>query len=148
MEIDGGGGGKLPLRFVGAASIVFGVCIVALGLNPMGVSKEIAASLTGGGHAWSLPVSREVFLTRSKIWTGIVISVGVLTVVGGLGMAFRKRRGFYIAAVAALVMLLFPSMSRLFPAKAYAFEDLSLVDFGVVAVVGLSASLAWMFWPK
>jgi hypothetical protein len=66
----------------------------------------------------------------------------------GLGMAFRKRRGFYIAAVAALVMLLFPSMSRLFPAKAYAFEDLSLVDFGVVAVVGLSASLAWMFWPK
>jgi hypothetical protein len=138
----------MPLRFVGAASIVLGVCIVALGLNQWGVSKAIVAAVTSEGHAWSLPVSREVFLTRAKIWSGTVISVGALTVVGGLGMAFRRRWGFHVAVVAALVMLLFPSMSRHFLAKAYAFEDLSLVDFGVAAVVGLSASLAWMFRPK
>lgn len=138
----------MPLRIVGWVSIILGVCIVALGLNLWGVSKAIASAVTSDGHAWSLPVSRDVFLTRSKIWSGVVISVGVLTVAGGLGMAFRKRWGFHVAVVAALVMLLFPSMSRLFPEKAYAFEDLSLVDFGVVAVVGLSASLAWMFRPK
>jgi hypothetical protein len=138
----------MPLRFVGAASIVLGVCIVALGLNQWGVSKAIVAAVTSEGHAWSLPVSREVFLTRAKIWSGTVISVGALTVVGGLGMAFRRRWGFHVTVVAALVMLLFPTVSRLFLAKAYAFEDLSLVDFGVVAVVGLSASLAWMFRPK
>ena len=147
MEIDVDGG-KMPLRFVGAASIILGVCIVALGLNQMGVSKAIAAAVTSEGHAWSLPVSREVFLARAKIWSGVVILVGVLTVFGGLGMAFRKRWGFHVTVVAALVMLLFPTVSRLFLAKAYAFEDLSLVDFGVVAVVGLSASLAWMFRPK
>ena len=138
----------MPLRIVGWASIILGVCILALGLNQMGVSKDIAASLAGDGHTWSLPVSREVFLTRSKIWSGVVISVGALTAFGGLAMAFRKRWGFHIAVVAALVMLLFPLMSRLFLAKAYEFKDLSLVDFGVVAVVGLSASLAWMFRPK
>lgn len=45
-------------------------------------------------------------------------------------------------------MLLFPTMSRIFLPKEYAFADLSLVDFGVVAVAGLSASLAWMFRAK
>lgn len=138
----------MPLRFVGAASIILGVCIVALGLNQWGVSKAIAAAVTSGGHAWNLPVSREVFLGRAKIWSETVISVGALTVIGGLGMAFRRRWGFHVAVVAALVMLLFPTMSRIFLPKEYAFADLSLVDFGVVAVAGLSASLAWMFRAK
>jgi len=138
----------MPLRIVGAASIILGICIVALGLNQMSVSKAIAVSLTSGGQAWSLPVSREVFLTRSKIWSSVVVAVGALTAFGGVGMALRRRRGFHFAVTAALVMLLFPLMSRLFLAKAYAFEDLSLVDFGIAAVAGLSASLAWMFRPR
>jgi hypothetical protein len=138
----------MPLGFVAAASIILGICIVALGLNQWGVSKAIASAAASDGHAWSLPVSREVLLMRAKIWSLTVISVGVLTVVGGFGMAFRRRWGFHIAVVAALVMLLFPTMSRIFLPKEYAFADLSLVDFGVVAVAGLSASLAWMFRPK
>ena len=41
----------MPLRFVGAASIILGVCIVALSLNQWGISKAIAAAVTSGGHA-------------------------------------------------------------------------------------------------
>lgn len=52
---------------VGVASVVAGICIVALALNQSSLSKAIATSLSGGGHAWGLPVSREVFLLRSKI---------------------------------------------------------------------------------
>jgi hypothetical protein len=140
--------GALSLRIVGGASIVLGVCIVALGFSQVGISKDIAASLTSGGHAWSLPTSREVFLTRVKIWSGVVVFVGALTVVSGVGMALRRRWGFHLTVIAAVVMLLFPLMSRIFLAKEYAFEELSLVDFGIVAAVGLSASLAWMFRPK
>lgn len=138
----------LPLRIVGAASIILGICIVALGLSQMAFSKAIAAAVTSDGHAWSLPVSREVFLIRAKIWSGTVISVGVLTVVGGFGTAFRRRWGFHIAVVASAEMLLFPLMSRILLPKEYAFRDLSLVDFGIVAIAGLSASLAWMFRSK
>jgi hypothetical protein len=139
---------QMPLRIIGWASVVLGIGIVVLGLNQMSVSKDIAATITSDGHAWSLPMSKEVFLGRSKIWGGVVTAVGALTMVGGLGMVLRRRWGFHVAVAAAVVMLLFPSMSRVFLAKAYAFGDLSLVDFGVVAVVGLSASLAWMFRLK
>ena len=138
----------MPLRVVGAASIVLGICIVALGINQMAVSKEIAAAMMSDGHAWNLPVSREAFLGRSRLWGDVVITVGALAAVGGLGMAFRRRWGFGVAVAAALVMLVFPLMSRIFLSKDYEFRDLSLVDFGIVAVVGLSASLAWMFRPK
>lgn len=138
----------MPLRIVGGASVVIGICIVALGLNQLGVSKEIASSLTSDGHAWRLPVSQDVFLARSQIWSGVVVFVGFLTAVGGLGMILRRSWGFCFATTAALVMLLFPPASRIFLAKSYAFENLSVVDFGVAAVVGLSASLAWMFRSK
>jgi hypothetical protein len=138
----------MPLRIVGAASIILGLCIIALGLSQLTLSKEIVASLASDGHAWSLPVSRDVFLARAKIWSGVVLLVGAVTASGGLGMALRKRWGFHVAVGAALTMLVFPLMSRVFLAKEYAFEDLSLIDFGIVAVLGLSASLAWMFRPK
>lgn len=138
----------LPLRIVGVASIILGICIVALGLNQMGVSKDIAAAVTSDGHAWNLPVSREVFLTRAKMWSDVVTFVGALTAIAGVGMVLRNRWGFRVAVVAAVVMLVFPLMSRIFLAKAYGFADLSLVDFGVVAAVGLVASLAWMFRLK
>lgn len=138
----------LPLRIVGVTSIILGICIVALGLNQMGVSKDIAAAVTSDGHAWNLPVSREVFLTRAKIWSDVVTFVGALTAIAGVGMVLKARWGFRVAVVAAVAMLVFPLMSRIFLAKAYGFADLSLVDFGVVAAVGLVASLAWMFRLK
>jgi hypothetical protein len=137
----------MSLRIVGWASVILGICIVMLGLNQMSVSKDIAAALRSDGHAWSLPVSQEVFLARSKLWGDVVIFVGALTSVGGLGMAFRRHWGLDVAVAAALVMLLFPLASRIFLAKAYAFE-LSLGELAIVAVIGLSASLAWMFRPK
>jgi hypothetical protein len=137
----------MPLRIVGAASIILGICIVALGFNQMGIAKELAGALMSDGHAWNLPVSQEVFLARSKLWGDVVIIAGALTAVGGLGMAFRRRWGLYVAVAAAVVMLLFPMASRIFVAKAYAFE-LSLVELAIAAVIGSSASLAWMFRPK
>jgi hypothetical protein len=99
------------------------------------------------GRAWNLPVTQEVLLARSKSWGDDVIISGGLTAVGGLGMTFRKHWGLYVTAAAALVMLLFPLMSRILLPKAYAFE-LSLVDLAIAAVIGLSGSLAWMFRPK
>jgi hypothetical protein len=138
----------MPLRIVGAVSIILGICIVALGLNQMGSSKELAAAMMSDGHVWNLPVSQEVFLARSKLWSDVVIVAGALTGVGGLGMAFRRDWGMLVAVAAALVVLLFPLMSRIFLAKTYVFEGLSLVELAIAAVIGLSASLAWMFGPK
>lgn len=126
---------------------MLGFCLVGLGLNQMGVSKELAAAITSDAHVWSLLVSRKVFLARSKIWGDVVIFVGALTAVGGLGMALRKHWGLYVTVTAALVMLVFPLMSRIFLPNAYAF-GLSLVDLAIVAVIGLSTSLAWMFRLK
>jgi hypothetical protein len=137
----------MPLRIVGAASIILGIGIVLLGMNQMGMAKEIAAALTSDGRAWNLPVSQEVFFARSSLWGDAVIFAGVLTVTGAVGMVFRSRWGLYVAAAAALVMLVFPLMSQLVLAKSYAF-DWSLVDLGIAAVIGLSASLAWMFRPR
>jgi hypothetical protein len=138
----------MSMRIVGWASVILGICFVVLGLTQMSVSKDIAAALTTDGRAWSMPVSKEVFFARSKIWGGVVISVGALTALGGVGMALRRRWGFHAAATAAVVMLVFPRMTQILLAKEYAFDSLSLVDFSVAALAGLSASLAWMFRPK
>ncbi len=134
------------LRIVGAASIILGICIVVLGFNQMGFAKGLAALLMSGGDAWTLPVSREVFFARARIWGDVVIMSGGMTLAGGLGMAFRRRWGLYAVLAAALVVLVFPLMSRIFLAKAYAF-DWSLVDLSIVAVIGLCASVAWIFRP-
>ena len=72
----------LALRIVGGASIILGICIVGLGLNQMGVSKDVAAAVA--------------------------------------------RWGFRVAVVAAVVMLVFPLMSRIFLAKAYAFAEVDI----------------------
>jgi hypothetical protein len=135
------------ITYRGAISIILGICIVALGLNQIGFAKDLAAALTSDVRAWSLPVSQEVFFARARLWGDAIIVAGALTVVAALGMVFRRRWGLFVAVAAALVMLVFPLMSRLVLAKAYAF-DWDLVDLGVLAVIGLSASLAWMFRPK
>jgi hypothetical protein len=120
----------MPLRIVGAVSIILGLCIVALGFNQMGSSKELAAAMVNDRHVWNLPVSQEVFLARSKLWGDVVIVAGALTGVGGLGMGFRRRWGLYVTVAAALVMLVFPLMSRLFLPKDYAGCGVFLrVDF-------------------
>jgi hypothetical protein len=137
----------MPLRIVGAASIILGVCIVALGFSQMAIAKELAAEMMSDGPVWNLPVTQEVFLARSEIWRDVVIIAGALTAAGGLGMALRKHWGLYATVAAALVMLVFPLISRLFSSKDYAF-GLSLVELAIAAVIGLSASLAWMFRPK
>jgi hypothetical protein len=137
----------MPLRIVGAASIILGICIVALGSNQIGSGKELAAAMMSDRHVWNLPVSQEVFLARSKLWGAVVIIAGALTAVGGLGMVLRRRWGLYVTIAAALVMLVFPLVSGIFFGKAYAF-DLSLVELAIAAVIGLSASLAWMFRPR
>jgi hypothetical protein len=62
-------------------------------------------------------------------------------------MALRKHWGLYVTVAAALVMLVFPLMSRICLPKDYAF-GLSLVELAIAAFIGLSASLAWMFRPK
>jgi hypothetical protein len=63
----------MPLRIVGAASIVLGICIAALGLSEIDSSRELAAVMTSGDYAWNPPVSRDVFINRSKLWAEVVI---------------------------------------------------------------------------
>jgi hypothetical protein len=114
----------------------------------MGFSNELAAVMMSDGRAWNLPINQEVFFARSQLWGAVVIIAGALTAVGGLGMAFSRYWGWYVAVAAALLMLIFPLMSRILLPKAYAFESLSLVELAVAAVSGLCASLAWMFRSK
>jgi len=91
----------MPLRIVGAASIILSICIVALDFNQMAMAKELAGAMISDGHAWNLPVSQEVFLARSRLWGDVVIVAGALTAFGGLGMAFRRHWGMFVAAAAA-----------------------------------------------
>jgi hypothetical protein len=137
----------MPLRIVGAAFIILGVCVAALGLNEIDTSRELAVVMTAGGHAWDLPVSHDVFLNRSKLWAGVVIFSGVVTAIAGLGITYRKRWGMYVEVLAAVLILAFPLLSRLF-SKQYAFDGPNLVDVAIASTIGLSASLAFMFRPR
>jgi hypothetical protein len=103
----------MSLRIVGWASVVLGIGVVLLALNHIGFTQGLAAALTSDGHAWSLPVSQEVFLTRSKIWSGVVMGVGILTGIGGFRMALRRRWGFHVVAFASVVMVALPLMTRI-----------------------------------
>jgi hypothetical protein len=86
-------------------------------------------------------MTREAFLARSNLWSGVVIGAGVLTIVGGVGVALRRHWGLYVIVAAALVVRAFPLMSQILLLKSYAF-DFDLVDVGIAAVIGLGASLA------
>jgi len=138
----------MPLRIVGAASIILGICVAALGLSEVNTSRELAAVMTAGGHAWDLLVSHDVFLNRSKLWAGVVIFSGVVTAIAGLGITYRKRWGLYVEVLAAVLILVFPLLSRLFFSKQYAFDGPNLVDVAIASTIGLSASLAFMFRPR
>jgi hypothetical protein len=138
----------MPLRIVGMASILLGICVAALGLSEIDTSKELATVMRAGGHAWDLPVSHDVFLVRSKLWAGVVVFSGVLTAIAGFGIAYRKRWGLYVEVLAALCMLAFPVLSRLFFSNQYAFDGPNLVDVTIASTIGLSASLAYLFRPR
>jgi hypothetical protein len=131
------------LRIVGAASIILGICIVALGVSEIDASTKLATAFVANSQ--NLPVSGDVFLARSKIWAGVAAVAGFVTIIAGLGMAYRKCWGWRVAVVAALLILAFPPFSRLFFTNQYAFDGPDLVEFAVASMIGLSASLAFMF---
>jgi hypothetical protein len=135
----------MPLRVVGAASIILGICIVALGLSAIDASTKLATAFVANGHDWNLPVSRDVFLARSKIWAAVASLAGFVTIIAGLGMAYRRWWGWYVAVVAALLILSFPPLSRLVLTSQCAFDGPDLLEFAVASMIGLSASLAFMF---
>lgn len=135
----------MPLRIVGAASIILGICIVVLGLSAIDASTKLATAFVANGHDWDLPVSHDVFLARSKILAGVAALAGFVIIIAGLGMAYRKWWGWYVAVMAALLILAFPPLSRLFFSNKYAFNGPDLVEFAVASMIGLSASLAFMF---
>jgi hypothetical protein len=133
------------LRIVGAATVMLGICIVALAVSEIDASTKLATAFVANGHDWNLPVSRDVFLARAKIWASVAALAGFVTIITGLGMAYRKSWGWYGAVVAVLLILAFPPFSRLFFSNQYAFDGPDLVEFAVASMIGLSASLAFMF---
>src|SRR5271165_3711519 len=137
-------GHKMPLRMVGAFSIVLGICKVALGVSEIDGSAKLAAAFVAYGHDRNLPVSHDVFLVRSKLWSSVLALAGVLTAIAGLGMAYRRSWGLHVEIVAALLIVTYPPLSRLFFSNRYAFDGPDLVEFAVASTIGLSASLAFM----
>jgi hypothetical protein len=135
----------MRLRVVGAISAILGICIVALAVGEVATSKRLAAEFAVNGHAWNLPVSRDVFLVRSRLAAGAVALSGLLTTIAGLGIMYGKGWGLYVETMAALLILAFPPVSRLFFIDPYAFDGPDLVDCAVASLIGLSASLAFIF---
>jgi hypothetical protein len=135
----------MRLRAVGAISIILGICIVTLAAGEVAASNRLAAEFVGNGHAWNLPVSQDVFLARSRLAAGVVALSGLLTIIAGLGVAYGKGWGLYIETMAGLLILAFPPLSRLFFSNQYAYGGPDLVDCAVASLIGLSASLAFMF---
>jgi hypothetical protein len=138
-------GHEMLLRIVGAGSIILGICIIALGVSEIDASTNLAAIFVADGHEWNLPLSHDVFLARSKLCSGVVALSGLLTTIAGFGMVYRKGWGLHVEVVAALLILVFPPMSRIFFPNQYAFDGPNLVEFALASLIGFGASLAFMF---
>lgn len=132
------------VRVVGAGSIVLGICIIALGINEIHSSEQLAAVFVSSGN-WNLPVTHDEFLSRSKLWAAVVILSGFLTGGAGLAIVSGKQWGMVVQIMAALLLLAFAPASRLLLSSRYSFYGPGLMELALASMIGLCASLAFMF---
>jgi hypothetical protein len=110
-------------------------------------AKELAATMSIDGLFSNSPVTKEAFIARSRLWAGVVVIAGLLTSASGVAVALRHRWGIYGSVAAALLVLGFPLVTRLFLPRQYQFSGPDLVDVAIASMIGLTASLGFMFRP-
>ena len=137
-------GRAMLLRVVGAAAIVLGICIIAFGVCEIHSSKQLAAVFGSSGN-WHLPVTHDEFLFRSKLWAAVVILSGLLTGGAGLAIAYGRQWGWVVELTAALLLLAFAPASRLLFSRKNSFEGPDLLELAIASVIGLCASLTFVF---
>jgi drug/metabolite transporter (DMT)-like permease len=136
---------SVPLRIVGVLAAILGVGIVAFAvINHSDFNSVVAIASVNGGKLF-LPLSQDDVLTRSRILFGVTSLCGLLTTVAGVGLFLGRRWGLYTAVIAALIPLIFPLVSRLLLEDRFHFQGPDILDAAIAALIGLVASLAFMF---
>ncbi len=132
-------------RIPGGIAIALGLGVLAFGLGQFELSQQVAVALRDAPRL-KLPVSPDLFLSRAHLMHGVTMLAGSLTVISGVAAALKRRWALYVAISAAMLVIVFPPISRLCLPDAYAFAGPGLPEFLLAFTIGLSASI--MFFAR
>ena len=136
----------MPLRVVGALLIVFSLALVAMVVSGDKLSVEIAQL----PMRWSLPVSRQLFLERSRFYELYVLGCAAIAASAGIGMLLRRwwPLPLYGAILAALLLATFSPLTQFLAPPDFRFKNPDSVDVLLGSIAGLLAALGFWFRPR
>jgi len=136
-------------RIPGGIAIALGLGVLAFGLGQFELSQQVAVALREAPRL-KLPGGPDLFLSRAHLMHGITMLAGSLTVISGVAAALKKRWALYVAVSAAMLVILFPPISRLCLPDSYAFAGPGLPEFLLAFTISLSASIMFFarIWRK
>jgi hypothetical protein len=137
---------SMALRVVGALLITLAAAFAA-GAVYLGHTAVEMSSLPG---RWSFPVSRELFLERSRFQGTYVIGCAGITAAAGLGMLLRKwwPLPLYGAILAAVLLATFSWLTQFFAPSDFRFDSPDPLGALMGSSVGLLAALGYAFRPR
>jgi hypothetical protein len=139
---------SVPLRIAGVLAFVLGIGIVALAASDLNAFDSVVALASTNGDNLFQPLSQDDVQARSRVLFGVTALCGFLTITAGLGFFLGRRWGLYVAAIATLVLPVFPLLTRLLPGERFHFQGPDIFEFFISSLIGLVASLAYMFQSR
>jgi hypothetical protein len=126
-------------RILGVLVIIAGSALLALGIRgiidaPMLALSHLTAELRRGS---SLDVC--AWRTRWIWWCSVLAAVGGAIGIAGVAVAFQRRWGFLVLALAATLGAVGPWILKLFSLEKYPYERASVVETVILIAFTLLA---------
>jgi len=127
----------MKTRFTGALSLLVGLAAIVLGVWGFSLTEamtEASSSKPFDAQHWSL---------HWRTWSLLIVTLGVALLAAGSALLKRKRWGFILLALVAVLAAFIPWLLRIVGFSRYVFEQPRVTECGVFLTIGIASFFAY-----